>query len=448
MDFGMKRKRVVLSLKQKLDIINRLERGEKSANLAEEYNVGKSSVMDIKMRKQKLLSYVSTFANADGMNRRKTMKCAYNKELDQAVYEWYINMRSHGHHLNGPAICDKALEINTVLGGSTDFKASGGWLKNFKARHGLDFNIPINENSFIERSNISESIEMILPTTSELTPSPLNHQKLPLLKKSPLIKRKRIVLSLKQKLDIIYRLGNGESASCLAREYNVGHSSVQDIRMRQNAILEYVSSFANVDNMYRRKTMKSAYNKELDRAVYSWYMELVQSGQSVNGPLICDKAKELNRILGGSSDFKASTGWLQNFKSRHGLLFNDNLIEHFNDVKVFPERMHANSYADDNTTDNFTGRYENANSNQSYESLPRCDVILNEPDEGEVYPNDNFVPPEVLSNDQSPLMQAFDTVLDWAKNERECASVDVINLVKLRDLAYAKGLKLLNLLVV
>ena len=31
------------------------------------------------------------------------------------------------------------------------------------------------------------------------------------------------------------------------------------------------------------------------------------------------KALELNKKLGGSSDFKASTGWLKNFKSRNGI---------------------------------------------------------------------------------------------------------------------------------
>ncbi|GFW40559.1 jerky-like protein [Trichonephila clavipes] len=35
--------------------------------------------------------------------------------------------------------------------------------------------------------------------------------------------------------------------------------------------------------------------------------------------MLCEKALELNEKLGGSADFKASTGWLKNFKSCHGI---------------------------------------------------------------------------------------------------------------------------------
>ncbi|KAG8199372.1 hypothetical protein JTE90_011832 [Oedothorax gibbosus] len=381
------------------------------------------------------------------------MKPAINTKLDKAVYEWYMNLTTNGHQVTGPAICDKALEIQRALGGSPDFKASNGWLRNFKSRHGLEFSISVNENSLAEGSDIIEPVETILPSTTVISTS--SSQKLPSPKKSPRGKRKRVVLSLKDKLDIICRLGNGESLSSLAREYNVGQSSVHDIRVRQNDILEYVSSFANADNMYRRKTMKAAYNKELDHAVYSWYMESIQSGQSINGPMICDKAKEINSMLGGSTDFKGSSGWLQNFKFRHGLLFNDNQEETYayTDNAFFHEPLLGNSFRDDNKVDGFSLKYEKENSNQSYDSLPVCDVILNE---GEVFPNQHFESPspnqhfespspnrhfessEVIPTSKTEVMQAFDTVVDWAKNERHCTSVDVINLVKLRDLAYAK----------
>ncbi|GFX77517.1 jerky-like protein [Trichonephila clavipes] len=42
-------------------------------------------------------------------------------------------------------------------------------------------------------------------------------------------------------------------------------------------------------------------------------------GYPILGPLLCEKALELNEKLGGSADFKSSTGWLKNFKSHHGI---------------------------------------------------------------------------------------------------------------------------------
>ncbi|XP_054745490.1 jerky protein homolog-like [Anastrepha obliqua] len=62
-----------------------------------------------------------------------------------------------------------------------------------------------------------------------------------------------------------------------------------------------------------------AENKNLDTAVYSWFMQIRAQAQAVNGPLICEKALEMNRKLGGNNDFKASTGCLKRFKSRHGI---------------------------------------------------------------------------------------------------------------------------------
>ena len=40
-------------------------------------------------------------------------------------------------------------------------------------------------------------------------------------------------------------------------------------------------------------------------------------GQPISGPLLCEKALLFNQELSGNSDFKASTGWLRAFKSRH-----------------------------------------------------------------------------------------------------------------------------------
>ncbi|GFS60000.1 tigger transposable element-derived protein 1 [Trichonephila inaurata madagascariensis] len=47
-----------------------------------------------------------------------------------------------------------------------------------------------------------------------------------------------------------------------------------------------------------------------------WVSLRGSKGDPISGPLLCEKALELNEKLGGSADFKASTGW---FKSRHGI---------------------------------------------------------------------------------------------------------------------------------
>ncbi|GFU11021.1 hypothetical protein TNCV_344301 [Trichonephila clavipes] len=42
-------------------------------------------------------------------------------------------------------------------------------------------------------------------------------------------------------------------------------------------------------------------------------------GDPISGSLLREKAFKLNEKLGGSADFKASTGWLKNFKSLLGI---------------------------------------------------------------------------------------------------------------------------------
>ncbi|XP_055931423.1 2-(3-amino-3-carboxypropyl)histidine synthase subunit 2-like [Argiope bruennichi] len=432
---GMKRKRVVLSLKQKLEIVNRLDKGEKLTALAKEYNVGKSSVLDIKMRKDSLLKYVSSFANAENMNMRKTMKTSYNKELDQAVFEWYLTHTKKGKILSGPDICNKALEINKMLGGSSDFKASYGWLKNFKYRHGI---MPVSGNALDLQVDGNYSAEHFTQSSSDNICNTSFASNDTTVEAWPRKKRKHVMLSLKDKLDIITRLHKGEMAANLAREYNIGKSTVNDIKTKQDALLNYVSSFPNCDNIHQRKTMKSACNKDLDRAVYKWYSDCIEHGNFVSGPAICDKALELNKEFGGDPEFKASVGWLQNFKTRHGLhlSINDNgneKINSFNPPDIYLEEDDANS-----------SECDSVHSSQNNICFPNCDVILDVPDESSIsYSNDKEISCNDTfeqASDSNELLLAFKTIIDWTEKQKECSSVDVINLLKLHELAYVKGM--------
>lgn len=60
-----------------------------------------------------------------------------DEDLEDAVYLWFTQRRSLGELIWGPLICEKALQFNAQLNGPKDFKAISGWLRNFKARHGI-----------------------------------------------------------------------------------------------------------------------------------------------------------------------------------------------------------------------------------------------------------------------------------------------------------------------
>ncbi|XP_026481172.1 jerky protein homolog-like [Ctenocephalides felis] len=133
----MRRKRVVLSMKDKYNIIRRLDEGEPLIKLAIEYGVGKSTISDIRKQKSDIIEFISKIDSADGVKERKTMRLAENEDADEAIYRWLIEKRSQGEQINGPTLCKKAMELNQQYGGPPDFQASAGWLKRFKSRHGI-----------------------------------------------------------------------------------------------------------------------------------------------------------------------------------------------------------------------------------------------------------------------------------------------------------------------
>uniref|UniRef100_A0A2S2R2Q4 Jerky-like n=1 Tax=Sipha flava TaxID=143950 RepID=A0A2S2R2Q4_9HEMI len=149
-----KRKRVVLGFNQKLEIIKRLKNGENATNIAQIYGVGRTTVNDIKRHAEKIKQHVLLLQSNDGdVKSRKTMKPAKYEQLDNVLYQWFIQARSQGIPLSGPIIMAKASIINKKLDGDPNFKASMGWLDKFKFRHSirqLDINgEKIGENSAV-----------------------------------------------------------------------------------------------------------------------------------------------------------------------------------------------------------------------------------------------------------------------------------------------------------
>lgn len=132
-----KRKRNVLTVEKKLEILTKLDKGETHASLSLFYGVGKTTITDIKKNRDALQIFASTMDSGDGVKKRKVMKNAKDQKLDDAVSTWFTQRRNLGEPISGPLLCEKSLELNKKLGGSEDFKASPGWLHNFKSRHGI-----------------------------------------------------------------------------------------------------------------------------------------------------------------------------------------------------------------------------------------------------------------------------------------------------------------------
>ena len=67
----------------------------------------------------------------------------------------------------------------------------------------------------------------------------------------------------------------------------------------------------------RRRDDDDAY----DRAIHQWFIQERRKGMPISGALVMEKARLLHQQLQpgkSDDDFKASSGWLHRFKTRHG----------------------------------------------------------------------------------------------------------------------------------
>jgi tRNA G10 N-methylase Trm11 len=69
----LKRKRVVPSIQQKLEIIEQLEKSRNAKQLALQFGIGEQTVRDLEKKKNNVISFAAS-SSSSGMTIRKTMK--------------------------------------------------------------------------------------------------------------------------------------------------------------------------------------------------------------------------------------------------------------------------------------------------------------------------------------------------------------------------------------
>lgn len=134
---GEKRKRVVLTLKEKMDVCARLEKGESRKALMQEYNVGMSTLYDIRAHKAQLLRFFASSDSNKALERRRTLHTPKLEHLDRVLYEWFLGQRAEGVPVSGPMLIEKAKDFYEQMQLTEPCVFSGGWLWRFKARHGI-----------------------------------------------------------------------------------------------------------------------------------------------------------------------------------------------------------------------------------------------------------------------------------------------------------------------
>lgn len=93
-------------------------------------------------------------------------------------------------------------------------------------------------------------------------------------------KRKHITLSIKDKFDIIKSLETGTTVTALSKKYNVGKATICDMKKNKNKIISYFT--ASGASEHKRKTLKTSAFPEVDKAVYTWFLQARSKGRFIH----------------------------------------------------------------------------------------------------------------------------------------------------------------------
>lgn len=126
-------------------------------------------------------------------------------------------------------------------------------------------------------------------------------------------RRARVELTLKEKVSVLeYAKHHPDHGSRqIAKAFDCGKTQIQSILKSRDAI---VKDFQECCPSSRKRKRESALND----AVYNWFSLARQRGVPVTGPMLQDEALKI-AVAMGESEFKASNGWLENFKKRRGI---------------------------------------------------------------------------------------------------------------------------------
>ncbi|CAG0883757.1 unnamed protein product, partial [Darwinula stevensoni] len=220
----------------------------------------------------------------------------------------------------------------------------------------------------------------------------------------PSIKRKRNVLTIETKLEIIDRLAKGESGSSLATLYNVGKATITD--KQKEAILQYAAKLNSEDGSKRRKSMKGVSDTALEDALFAWFTQKRSLADAV------DSLTEQNVIH----------AWKKLWP----------------DVSNFIERLPGFKECDEDDvrewleTDVGDPGFQILTEDEIVDSVKAEATVEGATDEEACDEQDNKGPTH------AEAFAAFETVMAWCERQSECCSTQLLLLKRMRDLAAKK----------
>lgn len=130
----------------------------------------------------------------------------------------------------------------------------------------------------------------------------------------------RHALTLSEKIQLIHENEQNVSYRTLADKYKISIGSVSNIIKRK---AEYMENYEQNKNSNKKRNLRDEFSQQLDQQVYEWFVAQRSKNIPISGPLLQEQARQICLQLGGpnATDFKASNGWLEKFRIRHGIQY-------------------------------------------------------------------------------------------------------------------------------
>ena len=139
-----KRKHTHKTLLEKFQALRDLEKAESNKDVPAKYNVPKNTLSTWVKNKDKLFDALKKSTN----DKRQKLKPGNHELVDQAIFNWFLNMRSQNVPLSASMIQEKAVNFAKELN-TENFQASDGWLRSWKERNNISFKTVSRETKSI-----------------------------------------------------------------------------------------------------------------------------------------------------------------------------------------------------------------------------------------------------------------------------------------------------------
>lgn len=144
-----------LTLKQKVEILKKLDNGVRANRLALEFGVSEAAISQIKKKKHEIFD---ACANSFQGGKKKTLHKPEYGEMETKLSKWFVDQRNKHVPINDVDMKAMALKLFAQVypdKTNADFNASDGWFSKFKHRHG----IRAIQNSPVYESDVNGDLE-------------------------------------------------------------------------------------------------------------------------------------------------------------------------------------------------------------------------------------------------------------------------------------------------